>query len=118
MNLDQQREAHEGLTCKETEHILALRTRQWEHRERQATHRLTSEEWRATTLNLFSAVEALNEGRVDDLPDLAPTTVAGLRAQLAAAIEAVSHLTQGDADALALARTRVVASSYTREAIR
>ena len=118
MDIEQQHEAHYGLTCRETNSLLDLRTQQWEHRERQATHRLTSEEWRATTLNMFHAVEALNEGRVDDLPDLAPTTVAGLRAQLAAAIEAISHLTQDDPDALALARTRVVASSYTREAIR
>ena len=118
MDTDQQHEAHDGLTCAEAEALLDLRTRQWQHRERQATHRLTPEEWRATVLDMFAAVAALNDGRVDDLEALAPTTIAEYQAQLAAAIEALALLTVDDPDALALARTRVVAGSYTREANR
>ena len=118
MDTDQQHEAHDGLTCAQTDALLDLRTRQWQHRERQATHRLTPEEWRATVLDMFAAVAALNDGRVDDLEALAPTTIAEYRAQLAAAVEAMAYITTTDDAALAMARNYVVAGSYTREAIR
>lgn len=118
MDIEQQREQHDGLTCEETNSLLDLRTRQWQNREQQATARLTYEDWRSTVLAMFSAVEALNEGRVDDLPDLAPTTIAQYRAQLAAAVEGLAFLSADDPAALSMARNRVVASSYTREAIR
>lgn len=93
MNIAEQHDAHNGLTCAQADAIVDAQrarldtlTRRLAWREQQATQRLDPEEHRTAALAAFATVEALQAGNLTAVEALAPRSIAEQRAQASALV--------------------------------
>lgn len=122
MNLTEQHEAHNGLTCAQTDAIIDAQrarldtlTRRLAWREQQATQRLTPEEHRTAVLAALATVEALQAGNLTAVEALAPRSIAEQRAQASALVTGLAAVADTQPGLIDAIRSAVLTLTFAEQ---
>lgn len=118
----EQHDAHNGLTCAQTDSLVDAQrarldtlTRRLAWREQQATQRLTPEEHRTATLAAFATAEALQAGNLTAVEALAPRSIAEQRAQASALVTGLAAVADTQPGLIDAIRGAVLAMTFEQD---